>query len=146
MAAQSRGFARKLAENYTFALTDFIHERFQSRASKAQTAPQRKRLALPAITQRMPNGKRAEPWQRPALSRAPAAGLAAVPQQSNMTEWLAFRRYLDQQSDQHCGWEDIFQTILGASTVAGQGDELTTWRWQQALPNASPRKVWPQML
>ena len=51
-----------------------------------------------------------------------AAGSTAVPQQSNMTEWLAFRKYLDQQSDQHCGWEDIFQTILGASTVAGQGN------------------------
>ena len=35
---QSRGVALKLAENYTFALTDFIHKCFQSRASKAQTA------------------------------------------------------------------------------------------------------------
>ena len=51
---QSRGVALKLAENYTFALalTDFIHERFQSRASKAQTAPKRKQLALPAMTER----------------------------------------------------------------------------------------------
>ena len=29
---QSRGVALKLAENYTFALTDFIHKCFQSRA------------------------------------------------------------------------------------------------------------------
>ena len=49
------------------------------------------------------------------------AGLTVVPQQSNMTEWLAFRRYLDEQSDQHCGWEDIFQAVLGAATVNGQG-------------------------
>ena len=52
-----------------------------------------------------------------------AAGLTAVPQQSNMTEWLAFRKYLDEQSDQRCGWEDIFQTVLGAATVHGQGSK-----------------------
>ena len=98
---QSRGVALKLAENYTFALTDFIHKCFQSRASKAQTAPKRKLLAVPAMTQRA-IGERQQ-------SRAvKAAGLNTVPQQSNMTEWLAYRKYLDEQSDQHCAWEDIF--------------------------------------
>ena len=52
-----------------------------------------------------------------------AAGLSTVPQQSNMTEWLAYRKYLDEQSDQHCGWEDIFHTVLGAATVYGQGSK-----------------------
>ena len=111
---QSRGVALKLAENYTFALTDFIHRCFHSRASTAQTAPKRKVLALPAMASRTIGERQ--------TSRAmKAAGLTAVPQQSNMTEWLAFRRYLDEQSDQHCGWEDIFQTVLGAATVHGQG-------------------------
>ena len=53
-----------------------------------------------------------------------AAGLTTVPQQSNMTEWLAYRKYLDEQSDQHCGWEDIFQTVLGAARVHGQGSKV----------------------
>ena len=46
---QSRGVALKLAENYTFALTDLIHRCFHSRASTTQTAPKRKVLAVPAM-------------------------------------------------------------------------------------------------
>jgi hypothetical protein len=38
------------------------------------------------------------------------AGLETVPQQSNMTEWLAFRKCLDVQEDRHAGWEDICAT------------------------------------
>ena len=49
---QSRGTALKLAENYTFKLTDFIHDCFRSRANQAQTAKNRKRLALPAMSRR----------------------------------------------------------------------------------------------
>jgi len=50
---QSRGTALKLAENYTFSLTDFIHCCFRSRASPAQTAQERKSLesiAVPAMS------------------------------------------------------------------------------------------------
>ena len=42
-----------------------------------------------------------------------SAGLKTVPQQSNMSEWLAFRKCLDVQEDRHAGWEDIFSTVLG---------------------------------
>ena len=42
---QSRGTALKLEENYTYSLTDFIHRCLCSRASTAQTAQERKRLA-----------------------------------------------------------------------------------------------------
>ena len=111
---QSRGVALKLAENYTFALTDLIHDCFRSRASTAQTAPKRRVLAFPAMASRTIGERQTERAMK-------SAGLTSVPQQSNMTEWLAFRRYLDEQGDQHCGWEDIFQTILGAATVNGQG-------------------------
>ena len=31
---------------------------------------------------------------------------------------------MDEQSDQHCGWEDIFQAVLGAATVHGQGSKV----------------------
>ena len=47
---QSLGTALKLAENYTFSLTDFIHCCFRSRASPAQTAQERKSLAVPAMS------------------------------------------------------------------------------------------------
>ena len=50
---QSWGTALKLAENYTFSLTDFIHCCFRSRASPAQTAQERKSLesiAVPAMS------------------------------------------------------------------------------------------------
>ena len=49
---QSRGTVLKLAENYTFTLADFIHSCARSRANRAQTAKDRKRLALPAMSRR----------------------------------------------------------------------------------------------
>ena len=108
---QSRGEALKLAENYTFTLTDFIHECFRSRANQAQTAKTRKRLALPAMSRRSDDSKMSitEKMNARALK---SAGLKTVPQQSNMSEWLAFRKCLDVEGDRHAGWEDIFSTVL----------------------------------
>ena len=51
-----------------------------------------------------------------------SAGLKTVPQQSNMSEWLAFRKCLDVQGDRHAGWEDIFSTVLASSTILAQGN------------------------
>ena len=118
---QSRGTALKLAENYTFKLTDFIHDCFRSRANQAQTAKNRKRLALPAMSRRSDDSNLsiAEKMNVRALK---SAGLKTVPQQSNMSEWLAFRKCLDVQGDRHAEWEDIFSTVLASSTILAQGN------------------------
>ena len=58
-------------------------------------------------------------------ARAPkSAGLKTVPQQSNMSEWLAFRKCLDVQEDRHAGWEDIFSTVLASSTILATGNKI----------------------
>ena len=120
---QSRGEALKLAENYTFTLTDFIHECFRSRANRAQTAKTRKRLALPAMSRRSDDAKMsiADKMNVRALK---SAGLKTVPQQSNMSEWLAFRKCLDVEGDRHAGWEDIFSTVLASSTILASGNRV----------------------
>ena len=120
---QSRGEALKLAENYTFTLTDFIHECFRSRADRAQTAKTRKRLALPAMSRRSDDSKMsiADKMNVRALK---SAGLKTVPQQSNMSEWLAFRKCLDVEGDRHAGWEDIFSTVLASSTILASGNRV----------------------
>ena len=107
---QSRGTALKLAENYTFTLTDFIHSCFRSRANQAQTATNRKRLALPAMSRRSDDSNMTitEKMNARALK---SAGLKTVPQQSNMSEWLAFRKCLDVQGDRHA-----------SSTILAQGN------------------------
>ena len=99
---QSQGTALKLAENYTFTLTDFIHRCIHSRANQAQTATNRKRLALPAMSRRSSDAPMSitEKMRARALK---SAGLDTVPQQSNMSEWLAFRKCLDVQEDRHAG-------------------------------------------
>ena len=57
--------------------------------------------------------------------RAPkSAGLETVPQQSNMSEWLAFRKCLVVQEDRHAGWEDIFSTVLASSTILASGNRI----------------------
>ena len=66
---QSRGKALKLAENYTFSLTDFIHNCFRSRASPGKDRPVRERLAVPAMSTTSKMYGRA----------LASAGLAAVP-------------------------------------------------------------------
>ena len=48
-----------------------------------------------------------------------SAGLKTVPQQSNMSEWLAFRKCLDVQGDRHAGWEDIFSTASPTRSLMG---------------------------
>jgi hypothetical protein len=88
---QSWGTALKLAESYTFTLTDFIHCCFRSRANQAQTAKNRKRLAVPAMSRRSDDAPMtiADKMNARALK---SAGLKTVPQQSKMSEWLAFRK------------------------------------------------------
>ena len=120
---QSWGTAFKLAENYTFTLTDFIHRCFRSRANQAQTAKNRKRLALPAMSRRSDDApmtitEKMNVW---ALK---SAGLETVPQQSSMSEWLAFRKCLDVREDRHAGWEDIFSTVLASSTILASGNRI----------------------
>ena len=53
-----------------------------------------------------------------------SAGLETVPQQSNMSEWLAFRKCLVVQEDRHAGWEDIFSTVLASSTILASGNRI----------------------
>ena len=120
---QSRGTALKLAENYTFTLTDFIHRCFRSRANQAQTAKNRKRLALPAMSRRSDDAPMtiAEKMNVRALK---SAGLETMTQQSNMSELLAFRKCLDVQEDRHAGWEDIFSTVLALSTILASGNRI----------------------
>ena len=118
---QSRGAALKLAENYTFKLTDFIHDCFRSRANQAQTAKNRKRLALPAMSRRSDDSNLSI-TEKMNVRALKSAGLKTVPQQSNMSEWLAFRKCLDVQGDRHAGWEDIFSTVLASSTILAQGN------------------------
>ena len=119
---QSRGEALKLAENYTFTLTDFIHECFRSRADQAQTAKTRKRLALPAMSRR--SDEKMSIADKMNVRALKSAGLKTVPQQSNMSEWLAFRKCLDVEGDRHAGWEDIFSTVLASSTILASGNRV----------------------
>jgi len=120
---QSRGTAQKLSENYTFTLTDFIHGCFRSRANQAQTAKNRKRLALPAMSRRSDDSKMTI-TEKMNVRALKSAGLETVPQQSNMSEWLAFRKCLDVQGDRHAGWEDIFSTVLASSTILSSGNRI----------------------
>ena len=76
---QTRGKAPKLAENYTFSLTDFIHNCFRSRASPRKNCLVRERLAVPAMSTTSKMYGRA----------LASAGLTAVPQQPNMSETWA---------------------------------------------------------
>ena len=74
---QSRGNSLKLAENYTFALTDFVHKAFHDAAAKAQkTQAKEQRLALAAMS-------------------APSASVKAEPPNVVRDQWEDFFR--------HCG-------------------------------------------
>jgi hypothetical protein len=87
-------------ENYTFSLIDFIYRCFQSRASLAQTAQERKRLAVPAMSRSSDDKSKSKTIEEKQIERAlKTAGLKTVPQQSNMTEWIVFRKCLDVQED-----------------------------------------------
>ena len=120
---QSRGTALKLAENYTFTLTDFIHCCFRSRANQAQTAKNRKRLALLAMSRRSDDAPMTI-TEKMNVRALQSAGLETVPQQSNMSEWLAPRKCLDVQEDRHARWEDIFSTVLASSTICASGNRI----------------------
>jgi hypothetical protein len=62
-----------------------------------------------------------------------SAGLATVPQQSNMTEWVSFRKYLDVQEDKVGGWEDVFQTVLASATICASGNKADSLEFASGL-------------
>ena len=110
-------------ENCTFSLADFIYRCFQSRASPAQTAQERKRLAVPAMSRSSDDKSKSKTIEEKQIEHAlKTAGLKTVPQQSNMTEWIVFRKCLDVQEDRYAGWEDLFQTVLAAATICVTGN------------------------
>ena len=62
-----------------------------------------------------------------------SAGLATVPQQSNMMEWVSFRKYLDVQEDKVGGWEDVFQTVLASATICASGNKADSLEFASGL-------------
>ena len=125
---QSRGTALKLAENYTFTLTDFIHSCFRSRANQAQTAKNRKRLALPAMSRRSDDSNMTI-TEKMNVRALKTAGLKTVPQQSNMSEWLACRKCLDVQGIGTQGGRTSFQrsSLRQRSWHKETGRKTSSW-------------------
>ena len=75
----------------------------------------------------------AEKMNARALKTLKSAGLETVPQQSNMSEWLAFRKCLDVQGDRQAGWEDIFSTVLASSAILASGNRIEDFELSAGL-------------
>eukprot|EP00435_Cladocopium_sp_Y103_P043739 s3220_g12.t1 len=52
------------------------------------------------------------------------AGLTTVPQTSDLSEWMRFRRFLDKEEDSITGWEDLFRAVLSSATVNTMGSDV----------------------